>query len=1156
MGTFDKNGIRQGGLIQFFFTSIVNDNSFILILQFSLSLYILFFGVGTLIGVVEINRKELMSRIVKIGLVMFFITQTGWYFYNEIVVKFFQNGMNSVIAMFMSMSDSVLDKNTSDQISIANMGANGSSSNALRFAYPDLIIKKLISTATTQKVWGLFFSNAFGWLYIVLFYASVAGFIAVMLYAATIYLLAILKLSLVLAMGPIFICFTLFAQTNEMFKKWLAFLGARSLEIVFLFLILYSFLYIIDTDFTNLLYVETCYKPLFSNTPAFAQSANPFQMIVLKTQSDKSFIQWIIAFIKIGGLIFILKLVIDKMPHISQSLIDIGGGGSGTSGHGVSDDERASQGGGMGSSADLARQMLGNIGSLAKKAATQAAPAILTGAVRAGDAVARATGLSSAVEKLSDKIPFSGPRAMARNAMIGKIIDNATKSADQQGLTGQAREQAIRSSTLQAVQTDNSKAGAFAGIGTESALKMLDKKLVADPLRAKIKEFAKQLKQGDPSNITFGKNMDDQLKTKAIDWANQNLVGGSDAIKGHLKDLKGFMAKQGELSTSEAAKKFANNPEMQNKYLQHLKDHELTKAQEKQKAANYQPFALDDTKQAKLRDAGDIATNAVSSKILNPLARVAAKATNALGRAVDTVKGDVINNPKSAAASFIRKSKYAEERKNDIWSKLGIDSNKGFNPFRASTYSRRINAIDKDSAYFRNQDFAAKGREADKLHALSYGIGGGYEAELKESENRIGVHYQQQIDAADGQYAKKLLIAKRDEKIIEMKKNLLAKKEHYFEPIKKQIENDLVMKAQIAEIKPFIKSEGTKQREEKIKVDRILEIRSGEVKQKEKEKNDEIVAIKQFAEREKRQLTEKEKKYIVEIRREYADKYNEWRKKDGGVKAIEEEAREKHQKDLEVEKIVKDIIKTAETEHQESREKAEKGSTDDKIDALEKQVRLEYLKRELDVPLSQKILDIDLNKISDISNEKNLPINQSLATLDTKVEELSKKLINGTITEGERKLLEASIDEFKQLSNEQGVIATELKIEFGASISDVLLKKPDVLLQECNILLGVPDHGNTAVVEAAKTILGAQKSQFDSKLRMAKIDKRIKQMEKHNLESELAIKLSDPSTSNEEKIRIKTKLEEVTLSLTEIEREEKTIEGQATELGNIIKDLG
>jgi hypothetical protein len=311
-----------------------------------------------------------------------------------------------------------------------------------------------------------------------------------------------------------------------------------------------------------------------------------------------------------------------------------------------------------------------------------------------------------------------------------------------------------------------------------------------------------------------------------------------------------------------------------------------------------------------------------------------------------------------------------------------------------------------------------------------------------------------------------------------------------------------------------------------------------------------------LAEKEKRQLTKTEKENIAKIRREYADEYNKWRKSDSNVKAIEKAVREQHQKDLRVEEIAKDIIKTAETEYQQSKLNADTGSIDDKIDALEKQARLEYLKRELEIPLSQKLLYVDLDKISDISKTELAQINQSLDKLDIKVEELSKKLINGTITEAERQALTESIQEFKQLSDKQSLLATELKVEFGASISDALLKKPDVLLQECNILLGLPDHGNAAVVQAAKTILGAQKSQFDSKLRMAKIDKRIKQMEEHNLELELAKKLSDPSTSPEEKIRIETKLKEVKLSLTEIEREEKTIEGQVTELANVIKDLG
>jgi type IV secretory pathway VirB6-like protein len=1160
LGTLDKNGVRQGGLIQFFFNSIVNDSSFITILQLSLSFYILFFGVGTLIGVIEINRKELMSRIVKIGLVIFFITPTGWYFYNEIIVKFFQDGMNSVISMFMSMSDVTLDQSTSSQIVIAQMNGNGNFSNSLRFAYPDIIIRYLVSGAAALKIWSLLFSNAFGWMYIILFYLAVAGFIAVMLYAATVYLLAILKLSFVLALGPIFICFTLFAHTNEMFKKWLAFLGARSLEIVFLFLVLYNFLYILDQAFTHLLYFEACYTPLFSTTPAFAESANPFQMIVLKAKSDKSFVQWIIAFIKIGGLIFILKLIIDKMPHVAQSLIDIGGGGSGTSGHGASDEERSEQGGGMGSSAALARQIFGSIGSLAEKAAIKAAPYAAAGAAGAAGGISRVgAAIGGAFTKATGISLPPGPIEMARNAMIGSEIAKATQSADAQGLSGREREQAIRSATLQAVQTNNSKSGALAGISTESALKMLDKKLVAEPLRAKIKEFAKQLKQGDPANIPFGKNMEDQIKALANQWADGNLLGGRDAIKGHLQNLKGFMAKQGELSTDEAAKKFANNPEMQNKYLQHLKDREFTKAQEKQRADNYRPFATDTIDKTKtgimgtIERAVDKSTNFVSSKILNPIAKADAKASNAVGRAVDAVKGDVINNPKSAAASFIRKSKYAEERNNDIWAKFGIDSNKGFNPFRASTYTSRINAIDKDSPYFRNQDFLEKGQKADRLHALNYGIGGGYEQELKQSEKQIEDRYDQQLAEYKkneiGDYATKRLKAKEKEKIQEEIDKIRAKKYHFFGALKKEIEKKLLekedptapdgskmLKTTIDEIKPYLKTEAQRKREEKQwqeqRLDRFKEVENiKETYKKDGKSNKEI----------NNKINERRSSYIQ------ADK----KLADPQKAKLEREAHKK----------AEEIIKNAESEYSKKALKADQTHDNtDLTEALKSKVELEYLRRELkigpstptDIALeSLTPLTLDLTKQADLDKLTKIPerlekVNKDLDELkiDEKLESLGKDLKDGKITsEDYNKALEQLMEQ------KQALIITEFKVEFGASVSDVLLKELDIGLKAPSLLPGAPDAERTQALEVAKTAFAAQKSQCDCKLRMTKIDKKIKQMEKYNLESALK------SASEDEKKAIGAKLAEIENSLKAIEREETTIDDQISELNNTIDTL-
>jgi molecular chaperone GrpE (heat shock protein) len=81
-----------------------------------------------------------------------------------------------------------------------------------------------------------------------------------------------------------------------------------------------------------------------------------------------------------------------------------------------------------------------------------------------------------------------------------------------------------------------------------------------------------------------------------------------------------------------------------------------------------------------------------------------------------------------------------------------------------------------------------------------------------------------------------------------------------------------------------------------------------------------------------------------------------------------------------------------------------------------------------------------------------------------------------------------------------GFIATAMKIEFGASISDILMKGPDVGLHAGNVLLGSPDKGDktdkSAQINSIKTLL----NMAEGKLKIQTIDKKMKEFELSQLE--------------------------------------------------------
>ncbi len=579
-----KNCVREGGVIEFMYKAIVMDSDFIKALHVILALYISFYGIATLIGVAEINKKELTSRIIKIGLIILFTTASSWTLYNEIIVKFFVDSMNYVIGMFMDLSDSNLDSQTSS-ILISQIDRATDTNNSTRFSFIDLTITKLLSAAAAKKIFSLFFNSLFGLLYIFVIYFLIAAFIYVMLLAATFYVVNLMKMVVVLSLGPVFMCFSLFSQTNPIFKRWISYLGSRSLEIVIMFIILYNFVVLIDQKFVALLYYKTCYE--LWGLPSL-------KIGIYKAYIDRSLVSWCTDFIALGGLIFITKLIIDKIPSVAGYLITIGGDANkdvDNIGRGQSSMNLAGRimGGGKDPSGGSERGVLG-FANLAAEKGFGAAKFSAGAVVQGGTQVLRATGASALIDKISAPLPNS-PRSMYRNKIIDTAIDQAKKDATAKGLTGVKADLFVRQQTISAMQTkmyrgENppNKAKAFdpsgmklAGVNMTSVLARLDDKLVKEPLKAFIKEEA--AKQKSATSSLTGDALKKELRDKTNEWAEKNLSGGKKAIEKHLGKFEDLIKKQSRMTTSEAAKAFAGDKEGQNKYLQHLKDNEFKNQQ-------------------------------------------------------------------------------------------------------------------------------------------------------------------------------------------------------------------------------------------------------------------------------------------------------------------------------------------------------------------------------------------------------------------------------------------------------------------------------------------------------------------------------------------------------------------------------------------------
>lgn len=559
LGKANSSGVREGGILKFMYQAITQDTYFMASLQVLLSLYITFFGISYLVGLVQINKKELYSRILKISIVIFFTSADSWEFYRQFFVGFFKDSMDFVITWITTLAESSMNQESNPLMIAASGSDSNQGSAATRFSYIDTMIKTLLSENVTKKIWGLFIEDIFGLIYILIIYALIAYFIYVMLVAASVYAITLMKLIFALSLGPIFITFSLFAHTNEMFKKWIAFIAGRSLEILILFLILYMLILLVDKQFYKLLYYRVCVEHI---------DILIFPIKVLRSYANRDFVDWIRMLGTLGGFIYLLQMIMDQVPALAGSLISIGGtkGGSGSE-----------------SSFKLAGGMVKSGAGLIASGISKGAPFVAGNTFRAARFVSRATGLSGAIDKATDNIPFRSPRSILRDNTIDEAIRLGKAHAKSKGLEKGAKfDAAVRNfvfndpkSGLNAWHHKNKSKAALYDMSHENIAKRLDKKLVKDPLKKFLKSKAKELKNKSGNAIPLGKEMNKELKEAARAWAEKNLSGGQDAINDHLHNLKNFMKKEGKLSDKKAAAKFAHKENLRDKYLRYLKDEQI-----------------------------------------------------------------------------------------------------------------------------------------------------------------------------------------------------------------------------------------------------------------------------------------------------------------------------------------------------------------------------------------------------------------------------------------------------------------------------------------------------------------------------------------------------------------------------------------------------
>ena len=594
LGKVSANGSkRNGGALEFMYNSIVRDSVFIAILQVCLVMYITLFGISVLSGTLQISKKEMVLRITQLGLIIFFTTETSWYFYNQIVVGFFKDGMDAIISIFMTASDKTVD--TSTLIVTSQLDRANSLSYATRFSYADIVIKKLLSAATAKKTLSLVFGEWFGIPYVMAIYALIFAFIYVMMNAALAYIQILLGLIFVLCLGPIFMVTLLFGATKSIFKRWIAYMASQSLQIICLFLVTYLFIVLIDKDFTELLSYRACTVNI---------NFGLFNINFLISEANRDLFTWLAMFIKIGALLFLLKMIMEKIPGFAGHMVSVGGQAADTSATFSSDTNNSAFG--------LAGDLLGKAVDAAEYVWDKKSNVISAGK-NVADFIGRETGISGAIDKMRAAIPFRGPTRLWEDHKIDKLIEKQKGNSDKD----------IRKAVIAQTRKD--------GISDEAVRERFHQKLVIEPLKEAVVSAIEEIKKETKDQVPLGREaMTSAVKAKIEKWATTNSLDPSKFTDLLYKgDFKSLIREEGALSSSDAAKFFAGNNEAKDRYLQHLQDEQVARRLKIEKSSSRWHKGL----------------------------------PNSIARVARSVQGKTAYNPEDTRKNFLAKVGYEEAEK-------------------------------------------------------------------------------------------------------------------------------------------------------------------------------------------------------------------------------------------------------------------------------------------------------------------------------------------------------------------------------------------------------------------------------------------------------------------------------------------------------------
>lgn len=218
-------------ITQKLFMQIVKEPGYRSFILACLTLYVTFTALSYLLGLAQVNAGDILMRLIKMAIIVMFISPNAWDFFTKHLLNFYLHGIDEIIGMVGSHAN-----------------PQGSYDPESPFNFLDRFFISFFSEDVWIKIGSMFAIDIVALAWVLLMMLMILMFLYVCAYALLIYLTSVTVIAIVIIVMPFIFVTMLFPIMKPMIDGWFSILLSYSLQAIMMFLLVSMFIALLTVE--------------------------------------------------------------------------------------------------------------------------------------------------------------------------------------------------------------------------------------------------------------------------------------------------------------------------------------------------------------------------------------------------------------------------------------------------------------------------------------------------------------------------------------------------------------------------------------------------------------------------------------------------------------------------------------------------------------------------------------------------------------------------------------------------------------------------------------------------------------------------------------------------------------------------------------------